>query len=121
MHYNKFSATVIGNIGNVETINEGTEQEFSKFSLACNGRYVSKIGEEVQTIDWVDVILSKKQKAEIFTKGRKVLVEGVPTVNAYIDKEGKPQGKLVIVAPRIEFLDSKKGEEKADEVEAFDA
>ena len=103
MHYNKFSATVIGNIGNVETINEGTEQEFSKFSLACNGRYVSKIGEEVQTIDWVDVILSKKQKAEIFTK------------------EGKPQGKLVIVAPRIEFLDSKKGEEKADEVEAFDA
>lgn len=107
MHYNLFKAQIIGHIGSAEIINEGQESEVKKISVACNFGYASKEGEEVKGVDWVEVILNKKADMARYLKGRKVLVEGVPTVNAYVNKEGHAVGKQVIVAPRVTFQDAK--------------
>lgn len=103
--YNLFRASIIGRIGSVETINEGTDKEFSKMSVACNGFY-TKNEERVEVTEWVDVLIPKKANLENFAVGRSVLVEGVPTVNAYV-KDDKAVGKLRIVNARITFQDAK--------------
>ncbi len=64
--------------------------------------------------DWVEVTCNGKL-AEIalmyVKKGIRILAEGFPTVNAYINKENKAIGTLVIYANNIEFLSDKKKEE----------
>ena len=116
MHYSLFRMSVIGNIGSVETINAGTDKELSKLTVACNGEY-QKGEETIKTTDWVEVILSKKADVTKYSKGRKVLVEGVPKVNAYTGETGEAVGKQQIVAARVQLLDAKPGstEETADE------
>ena len=108
--------SVVGNIGSVETINAGTDKEFSKLTVACNGEY-QKGEETIKTTDWLEVILSKKADVKKYSKGRKVLVEGVPKVNAYINEAGEAIGKQQIVAARVQLLDANPGsaEETVDE------
>lgn len=110
MHFNLFRAQIIGVIGSVETVNQGTDKEFSKISVACNGQYTNRENEVVTTTDWVEVTLSKKANLDNYVKGRKVYVEGTPTVNSYVDAEGKAVGKLRIVGARIIFQDAKPDE-----------
>jgi len=110
MYFNLFKAQLIGVIGSVETISAGTENEFSKMSVACNGAFVNKQGEKVETTDWVEVILSKKAHLANYVKGRKVYVEGIPKVNAYINGDGLAVGKQQIVGARVLFQDAKPGE-----------
>ena len=115
MKYGLFEIGITGVIGSVETINEGTESAFSKMSVACNGAYTDKQGQKVETTDWVEVLLGKKANLANYSKGRKVLVKGVPKVNAYVNANGDIIGKQQIVGARVIFLDAKPGEGEATE------
>ncbi|MBC7572091.1 MAG: single-stranded DNA-binding protein [Spirosoma sp.] len=112
MFYNLFNMSLIGRIGSVETINEGAENAFHKLSVACNGYQKDRAtGEKTDTTSWVEVLLPGKVNVENFKVGRSVLVEGVPGVNAYIDKaEGKAVGKLRVTNARVTFQDAKPAE-----------
>lgn len=81
--------------------------------MACNFGYIEKAtGVEVKGTDWVEVLLGRKANMANYSRGRKVLIEGVPTVNAYVNEDGDAVGKLVIVAPRVTFQGAKPGEKE---------
>lgn len=69
--------------------------------------------------DWVDVSCNGKL-AEIvksyLKKGSQVLVEGYPSVNAYINKEGKPVATEKLNAKILEILSSKESSDNEDTV-----
>lgn len=60
--------------------------------------------------DWVDVSCNGRL-AEVahayLKKGSKVLVEGFPSTNAYINNEGKAVATMRVVAKNLEILSSK--------------
>lgn len=47
--------------------------------------------------------------AKYLAKGRKVYVKGIPTANAYLNKDGQPAGQIQISADEVEFLSSGNG------------
>ena len=115
MQYGAFTMSITGNIGSTETIAPGTEKEFSKINVACNGAYDKGDGSRVETVDWVEVILPKKADPARYTKGRLVYVTGIPKVNAYKNADGDAVGKQQIVSARVVLLDSKPAESASDE------
>ncbi len=80
--------------------------EFASFSVGFS------VGVSVGTkqnpkTDWVDVTCNGKLSDVVqnyIKKGSKILVEGFPSVNAYINKENKPVATLRIYASNIELL-----------------
>lgn len=59
--------------------------------------------------EWVRAVIWKSEGqstkiAEILKKGRKVLIEGVPSAECYIDKEGGTHANLHINIKEIELL-----------------
>lgn len=84
-----------------------------------NGKYVYNLavavttgyGDKKQTI-WYDVQLWRNDdKLGKFTKGTKLLIEGEPSVQVWMDTQGQPAGKIVVFCQHFEFLSSK-GEEQ---------
>lgn len=60
--------------------------------------------------DWVEISCSGKLADTVqkfVRKGNKLLIEGFPTVNPYINKEGKAAASLRIYANNLEFLGRK--------------
>lgn len=92
-----------GTVGNNPEHKVVGEYNFAVFSLAV------KITKE--KTDWVDINVNGKLKDIVLQhviKGSKVIIEGSPKANAYINKENKAVGKLVIYANSIEFFGDKK-------------
>lgn len=82
---------------------------FASFSLA-----VSSGTKANPKTDWLDVSVSSEKMVEVVMnyvkKGSQLLIEGSPAVNAYINKENKAVGNLIIYANTIEFIGGKKEE-----------
>lgn len=57
---------------------------------------------------WVECVVTNEKQQEIamnyIKKGMKILIEGMPTTNAYIDKENKAVGKMTVYVNNMEFL-----------------
>ncbi|MDO8416328.1 MAG: single-stranded DNA-binding protein [Agitococcus sp.] len=100
---------VVGNIGamDIETSNAGSK--YVRMSVAVNrGHGASK------SVVWYNVLLFGAMVKDdvklktIYTKGRQVLVEGRPQVEAYLKKDGTPALDNTIVATSMpELLDSR--------------
>jgi single-stranded DNA-binding protein len=89
---------VVGNIGSAETRKSGAGNPYFEMSVATD----RGIGGAKQTV-WYKVLLfgAMAQKPEAlanYTKGRQVLVEGRPQVEAYLKKDGTPGLDNAIVA-----------------------
>jgi single-strand DNA-binding protein len=83
------------------------------FSVAVNKRFTNKDGERVERVTWYKVTCWRKLAetcAQYLKKGRTVIVEGDLTAEAYTDKEGKPQAKLVLTATSVQFVGGGRGE-----------
>ena len=94
---------VSGNVGkDPETRHLANGGSFVTFSLA-----VKSGTKDNPKTDWVEINCNNKL-AEIaqqyVKKGTKLLVEGTPNANAYIDKEGKAVAKLVVYANNLELM-----------------
>lgn len=119
---------VTGNVGrDPESRYAPSGESFVTFSLA-----VTTGPKNNQKTDWLEISCNGKTAEVVQTyvrKGTKLLVEGTPSANAYINKEGKPVATLRVSASNIEFIGSKERSEEAgapdhggyDDAPAYDA
>lgn len=95
--------TVTGNIGrDPEMRLDANGNQFAAFSVGVS------VGTKINPkTDWVEITCNGKL-AEVVTtygkKGRRVLVDGFPHVNAYINKDDVPVGTLRMYANSVELL-----------------
>lgn len=94
---------VTGNVGkDPELRADQSGGQFATFSVG-----VSVGTKQNPKTDWVEISCNGKL-ADIaksyIKKGSKILVEGFPSVNAYVNRENKPVGTLRIYANNIELL-----------------
>ncbi len=94
---------ITGNVGrDPEMRADQTGGQFASFSVG-----VSVGTKQNPKTDWVDVTCNGKLSdlaRNYIKKGSKILVEGFPSVNAYVNRENKPVGTLRVYANNIEFL-----------------
>ena len=105
---------ITGNVGrDPELRADQTGNQFATFSVG-----VSVGTKQNPKTDWVDVSCNGKlaDVARNYVKrGTKILVEGFPSVNAYINKENKPVGTLRIYANNFELLSKREDESQHDD------
>ena len=105
---------ITGNVGrDPELRADQTGNQFATFSVG-----VSVGTKQNPKTDWVDVSCNGKlaDVARNYVKrGTKILVEGFPSVNAYINKENKPVGTLRIYANNFELLSKREDEDQHDD------
>lgn len=89
-----------------------SSESFVTFSLA-----VTTGSKNNQKTDWLEISCNGKN-AEVVQayvrKGTKLLIEGTPSANAYINKEGKPVATLRVTASNIEFIGSKQEDSESN-------
>lgn len=97
---------VTGNVGrDPELRADQNGNQFATFSVG-----VSVGTKQNPKTDWVDITCNGKLAdvaRNYVKKGAKLLVEGFPSVNAYINKENKAVGTLRISASNFEFIGSR--------------
>ena len=105
---------ITGNVGqNPELrVDSNSGNQFAIFSVG-----VSVGTKQAPKTDWVDVSCNGKL-ADIaknyIKKGSKLLIEGFPSVNAYMSKENKPVASLKVFANNVEFLSRREDEVAID-------
>lgn len=97
---------VTGNVGRDPEVRYAPSGEsFVTFSLA-----VTTGPKNNQKTDWLEIGCNGKT-AEVVqqyvVKGTRLLIEGTPSANAYINKDGKPVATLRVSASNIEFIGAK--------------
>lgn len=101
---------ITGNVGrDPELRADQAGNQFATFSVG-----VSVGTKQNPKTDWVDVSCNGKLAdvaRNYIKRGTKILIEGFPSVNAYVNKENKPVGTLRIYASNFEFL-SKRDDEQ---------
>ncbi len=106
---------ITGNVGKDPEIRATQAgKEFASFSVG-----VSVGTKQNPKTDWVEVSCNDKLVdlcRSYIRKGSKLLIEGFPSVEAYISKQtSQPVGKLKISAHTIEFIGSKASIEGGNE------
>lgn len=101
---------ITGNVGrDPELRADQSGNQFATFSVG-----VSVGTKQNPKTDWVDVSCNGKlaDVARNYVKrGTKILVEGFPSVSAYVNKENKPVGTLKIFANYFELLSKREDED----------
>lgn len=95
--------TITGNVGHDPELRlDHSGGQFATFSVAV------PVGtKQNPKTDWVDVYCKGRLAEIAYTyakKGTKVLVDGYPSVNAYINKDNIPVGTLRVSAHSFELL-----------------
>ena len=109
--------TIVGNLTrDPETrtvICSGEEKTVTNFTVAVNVCY----GEKKRT-EFVRVTAWEKRAdicAKYLSKGSKVLVIGIPSVNVYMNNENNPSSNLELKLEEIEFLSKSVVSDTADD------
>jgi single-strand DNA-binding protein len=78
------------------------------FSLAVTEKWKDKQGQQQSNTTWIRCTIWRKADqtkiAEYLKKGTRLLVEGRPTANAYLNKDNKAVGVLDLRVDDFEFL-----------------
>lgn len=96
---------VTGNVGQNPELIKTDNYEFVKFSLAVNCGT-----KDNPKTDWLSVTCNNKLMDIILkyvTKGTKLLIEGSPTANAYINDKKEAIGTISVNLYTMEILSSK--------------
>lgn len=107
-------AIVIGNITrDAEVKNFEGNRSVISFDLAVNERWKDRNGTKQEKVHYLKCVLWRENTAiaQYLLKGAKILVEGTPEAEAYINKENKVVAIQKITVREMEFLSSVK---KAD-------
>lgn len=95
----------------VELKTTSTNKQVANLPVAVNDGYGDK---QVTTYYNVSVWNKSAENASnILNKGDKVLIEGTPSADAYLDRNGEPKASMKIIAMRFEKLSSSFKNEKA--------
>jgi single-stranded DNA-binding protein len=99
------NSIIAGNVGNTPEIRLNKDgKEFASFSIAA------KVGKRT---DWVQVTCNGALVDIVrnyVQKGASLVVSGLPSVSAYINKDGIPVGIEKLFADKLEILSSKKSD-----------
>lgn len=85
-------------------------ESFATFSLA-----VSSGTKDNPRTDWIECSVNGRKVETIMQyvrKGSKLLIEGTPSVSAYLSKDGKPVGTLKCSVSTFEFIGGKSEEKE---------
>ena len=104
---------ITGNVGkDPELRADQNGNQFATFSMG-----VSVGTKQAPKTDWVDVSCNGKLAdlaKNYIKKGSKLLIEGYPSANAYINKENKPVASLRVFANNVEFLSKQEDSSVSD-------
>ena len=70
---------------------------------------------------WVKTDQAKSMMSDVLKKGTMVVLNGIPSANAYLDKEGKPQARLNVNVRTLEFYSSRKKEQVESDPKTVDS
>src|SRR6185437_1013685 len=105
---------ITGNVGrDPEMRADQSGGQFASFSVG-----VSVGTKQNPKTDCVDVTCNGKLSdlaRNYIKKGSKLLIEGFPSVNAYVNRENKPVGTLRIYANNIKFLGKREDSTETDD------
>lgn len=111
--------TLIGNVGRDPEVKLSKNgDQFATFSLATTYSYKPQGGDRVDNTEWHRIVAWRtlaEQTSKYITKGRKLYVKGRIQSRQYTDQSGAQRTAYEIVATQIEFLDSNKDREAAQE------
>ena len=57
---------------------------------------------------------------DVLKKGTMVVLNGIPSANAYLDREGKPQARLNVNVRNLEFYSTRKKEQVENDPKTVD-
>lgn len=99
---------VIGYLGKDAEVRSVGEQSVISFSVAHSEKYTDRNGQQVDKTVWVKCNIWRKPDkvkiAEYLKKGTLVYVEGEPSANAYVNKEGAAAASLELRVSKLDFL-----------------
>jgi single-strand DNA-binding protein len=85
--------------------------------IAVNRNYTTREGERREEVAFVDVSVMGRQAencCQYLRKGSQVLIEGYLRLDSWEDKSsGEKRSKLRVGADRVQFLDSRRGDQAA--------
>jgi single-strand DNA-binding protein len=96
----------------------------TKFGIAINRRFKKADGTLGEDVTFVDCEAWDKQAefvAKYMTKGRACFVEGRLQLDSWQTQDGQKRQKIKVVATRVHFMDSPKGDADAAPVAAVEA
>ena len=91
-------------------------QPVAHLRIATSENYTNKNGEKVESTEWHNVSVWGKQAelvGEYLSKGRLVYIEGKLRTRSWTGKDGQKRYTTEVVAARVQFLDSGKGDRAA--------
>lgn len=104
-----YKLLVSGIVGNDAEVKDVNNSKLIKFSVAVHNDYKNAEGEKVEKTDWVQALWWKNGKqstkvVEYLKKGKKVILEGEPGVDAYLSKDGEAKASQVITVKTLELV-----------------
>ncbi len=98
-----------GALGNDAEVKDVGNSKLITFNVAVSQDYKDQQGNKVEKTEWVkaNVWRGKDQStklAEYLKKGKKVLIEGTPEVDAYQSKDGEIKASLSVKVKEVEFI-----------------
>ena len=97
---------VIGHIGKDCIVKEISGKNVINFSVAHSEKYKDTQGVQHEKTTWVECAYwtDRTAIAQYLTKGKTVYAEGIPSADAYADKNGNPASTLRMRCINIQLL-----------------
>ena len=104
-----FKLQLSGALGADAELRDVGSRKAINFRVAVNREYKNSDGEKVERTEWISAVIWKNSKqslkvADYLKKGKKVILEGEPGVDAFINKDGEAAGILTLNVKDVEFL-----------------
>ena len=104
-----FRLQLNGVLGTDAEVREVGKRKAINFSVAVNQDYKDSDGNKVEKTEWIKAVIWRSEKqstkiAEYLKKGKKVYLEGEPSADAYIAKDGKAAGSINLNVKEVELL-----------------
>jgi single-strand DNA-binding protein len=98
-----------GSVGNDAEVKQVGSRTAINFSIAVSMDYKDSEGKKVEKTEWVRAVIWKSEQqntaiSDYLKKGKRILVEGVPSSESYKGKDGELHSQLHINVKDIEFL-----------------
>ncbi len=98
-----------GALGSDAEVKEVGNNKAVNFDVAIHKDYKNSKGEKVEKTEWVHAVLWKGKDqstkiADYLKKGKRVILEGEPGVDAYLSKTNEPKAALTINVKNVEFI-----------------
>jgi single-strand DNA-binding protein len=98
-----------GALGHDAEVKEVGKKKAINFDVAVSMDYKDQQGNKVERTEWVKAVMWKNdgqstKVAEFLTKGKKVVIEGVPSSEGYKAKDGDIKSSLSVNVKELELV-----------------